>query len=149
MNKLSLLLNTEKILPVNSYDDFYVSLLEKTSSVVEKKSKSRQALPKINTMLSWGVVKPGDIIVAKGRDDEATLLANEDHRAVWSTAKNRSLRAYLYDLAKLSVTPLTSFGDDTPSSQRLPLRGMWVGIGGIRAKPGNPENFFDIFSIFL
>ena len=85
-------LNTEKILPVNSYDDFYVSLLEKTSSVVEKKSKSRQALPKIDTMLSWGVVKPGDIIVAKGRDDEATLLANGN---VIVNGKEKSMQSWL------------------------------------------------------
>ena len=85
-------LNTEKILPVNSYDDFYVSLLEKTSSVVEKKSKSRQALPKIDTMLSWGVVKPGDIIVAKGRDDEATLLANGN---VIVNGEEKSMQSWL------------------------------------------------------
>ena len=88
-------LNTEKILPVNSYDDFYVSLLEKTSSVVEKKSKSRQALPKINTMLSWGVVKPGDIIVAKGRDDEATLLANGN---VIVNGEEKSMQSWLQNV---------------------------------------------------
>ena len=27
-------------------------------------------------MLEWGIVKPGDIIVAKGKDDEGILLAN-------------------------------------------------------------------------
>lgn len=36
----------------------------------------RRSLPKIDVMLGWGVVKAGDIIVAKGRDKEGTLLAN-------------------------------------------------------------------------
>ena len=39
-------------------------------------SSERKSLPKIDTMLEWGVVSAGDIIVAKGRNDEAELLAN-------------------------------------------------------------------------
>jgi hypothetical protein len=36
----------------------------------------RPALPKINEMLEWGVVKEGDIIVAKGQDHEGILKRN-------------------------------------------------------------------------
>lgn len=36
----------------------------------------RKTLPNIKDMLSWGVVEAGDIIQAKGYDDEAELLAN-------------------------------------------------------------------------
>lgn len=37
---------------------------------------TRTQLPKIKDMLSWGVVKPGDTLVARGCTEEATLLSN-------------------------------------------------------------------------
>lgn len=36
----------------------------------------RTVLPKIKDMLFWGVVSDGDILIAKGYDDEAELLIN-------------------------------------------------------------------------
>lgn len=71
-------LNAEKILPVPEYIDYYVNLMEKAGVAPAKKSKSmtKRVLPKIDSLLDWGAVKAGDIIVAKGRQDEATLQAN-------------------------------------------------------------------------
>ena len=45
-------------------------------SSTQKKGITRRSLPKIDEMLEWGVVKAGDTIIAKGRDDEGTLLPN-------------------------------------------------------------------------
>ena len=39
-------------------------------------TNKRTVLPKIKDMLEWGVVKGGDILAAKGSDEEATLLQN-------------------------------------------------------------------------
>ena len=39
-------------------------------------SIKRTVLPKIKDMLGWRVVKVGDILIAKGTDEEATLLEN-------------------------------------------------------------------------
>lgn len=61
-------ISTEKVLPVSSYNDYYVNFAEtllKSSS--SKISITRRNLPKIDAMLEWGVVKAGDIIVAKGK----------------------------------------------------------------------------------
>jgi len=70
-------LNAEKILPLTDYDDYYVNLLDKTSPAVKQnKSFTRRSLPKIDTMLKWGVVKAGDVIVAKNHAEEGTLLEN-------------------------------------------------------------------------
>ena len=49
----------------------WVKEMKKPSGSVE-----RTVLPKIKDMLEWGVVKAGDILVAKGSDEEATLLQN-------------------------------------------------------------------------
>lgn len=42
--------------------------MDKQTPLGIKKNKdiTRRILPKIDTLLEWGVVKPGDIIVAKG-----------------------------------------------------------------------------------
>ena len=72
-----LYLYIEKILPPTTYEDYYVDLIDtKTSSTQKKKGISRRALPRIDEMLEWGVVKEGDIVFAKGRNDKGTLLAN-------------------------------------------------------------------------
>lgn len=71
-------LDAEKILPVPEYADYYVNLMDKADPQSPKKesSISRRVLPKIDALLEWGVVKAGDVIVAKGRTDEAILQGN-------------------------------------------------------------------------
>lgn len=49
----------------------WVKEMKKTSGSIE-----RTVLPKIKDMLEWGVVKAGDILSAKGTDEESILLAN-------------------------------------------------------------------------
>ena len=68
----------EKLLPVTNYDDYYVNLIDKsiTATVSGDKKIARRSLPKIDLMLDWGVVKEGDIIIAKGTNNEAELLVN-------------------------------------------------------------------------
>ena len=75
-NNEDILINIEKVLPLGSYDDYYVNFLEKTSRAsVRKSGITRRTLPTIHNMLEWGVVKEGDIIVAKDRNEEAQLLS--------------------------------------------------------------------------
>lgn len=63
-----LYINVEKILPPTGYDDYYVNLLDKALPVLKQDKAYRlRSLPKIDSMLKWGVVKPGDVIVAKNR----------------------------------------------------------------------------------
>ncbi|MEQ6389270.1 hypothetical protein RZN22_08055 [Bacillaceae bacterium S4-13-58] len=70
-------INIEKVLPLNTYKDYYVNFLDSPiKGIAQKKGFTRRSLPKIDDMLEWGVVKAGDVIVAKGREDEGTLLAN-------------------------------------------------------------------------
>lgn len=58
--------------------DYYVNLMDKsiTATVSGDKKIARRSLPKIDLMLDWGVVKEGDIIIAKGTNNEAELLVN-------------------------------------------------------------------------
>ncbi|WP_240374001.1 hypothetical protein [Bacillus piscicola] len=70
-------INMEKVLPLHTCKDYYVNFLDNPiKSSGQKKGITRRSLPKIDEMLEWGVVKAGDTVVAKGRDEEGTLLAN-------------------------------------------------------------------------
>lgn len=71
-------IDAERILPLSTHDDYYVDLLVSSShrTVQQRASGVRRSLPRIDALLDWGVVKAGDILVAKGRADEAILLGN-------------------------------------------------------------------------
>ena len=87
----------EKILPVTNYADYYVNLMDKSISTIISggKKTTRRFLPRIDTMLEWGVVKEGDIIVPKGKEGEAKLLANGD---VEVNGEAKSLQTWLKDI---------------------------------------------------
>lgn len=76
--KEDICLKVEKLLPVTNYNDYYVNLMDKKISSFNQGTKKiiRRTLPKIKDMLEWGVIKTGDIIIAKGKGDEGELLAN-------------------------------------------------------------------------
>jgi hypothetical protein len=85
--------DVEKLLPITDYAEYYVNLMDKPNSGTSKGKKgiTKRYLPRIDALLEWGAVKAGDIIVAKGREDEGTLLKNgninvdgvEQSMAVW------------------------------------------------------------------
>ena len=56
------LLEMKKILPVVDYEDFYVKITKKGSLQKDrKKDISRKSLPKIDSLIEWKVVEPGEI----------------------------------------------------------------------------------------
>ena len=98
----------DKILPVTEYNDYYVNLMDKTmpNIVAKNKTITRKSLPKINSLIEWGVVKPGDIIIAKGRDDEATLQTNGN---VVAYGKEQSMAVWLRELYGWSTVQTYAF----------------------------------------
>lgn len=91
----------EKLLPVTNYDDYYVNLMDKSviTSITGDKKITRRSLPKIDLMLEWGVVKEGNTIVAKGRGDEGTLLANGN---VMVNGEEKSMQSWLKEIYQWS-----------------------------------------------
>ncbi|NLB54696.1 MAG: hypothetical protein GX811_02835 [Lentisphaerae bacterium] len=89
------LIGVEKILPVPQVAEFYLNLLDKRERSSVKSSIKRRVLPKIATMLEWGVVKPGDTIVAKDRENEAQLQANGN---VLVDGVEQSMQAWLKEI---------------------------------------------------
>jgi len=89
--------NIEKLLPTSDYNDYYVNLMDKSDLIKGTKTTKtkRRSLPKIDAMLEWGVVKEGDIIVAKNKEDEATLLSN-GHVSV--DGEEKSIQSWLKEI---------------------------------------------------
>ena len=87
----------EKLLPITNYDDYYVNLMDKsvTTTATRDKKITRRFLPKIDLMLEWGVVKEGDTIVAKGREEEGRLLSNGN---VMVNGEEKSMQAWLKEI---------------------------------------------------
>lgn len=113
-------LNADKILPVPEYDDYYVNLMDKSlmESESRKKNKSftRRTLPKIDVLIEWGAVKSGDIIVAKGKEDEAELLANGN---VLANDKELSMQVWLRELYGWSSIQTFAFAIHKKSGKTL------------------------------
>lgn len=91
----------EKLLPVTNYDDYYVNLMDKSviTTVTGDKKITRRSLPKIDLMLEWGVVKEGDIIIAKGREEEGRLLSNGN---VIVNGEEKSMQTWLKEVYRWS-----------------------------------------------
>lgn len=92
-----LYIDTEKVLPLANYEDFYVDLLEKGVKIKSKRktTRTRRSLPRIDAMLDWGVVKAGDKLKAKGYDAYATLLENGN---VEVDGEEKSIQQWLRDV---------------------------------------------------
>ena len=89
-------IETEKVLPLDEYNSYYVDLLDKSVSGIKRSTGiKRKSLPRIDSLLDWGVVKAGDIIIAKGKDNEAELLKNGN---VMVNGHEKSMQVWLKEL---------------------------------------------------
>lgn len=73
------LIDIKKILPLEDYDDYYVKIANSTVTSYSKRESSditKRSLPKIEKLMEWGIVKAGDQIKAKNKDDTATLMSD-------------------------------------------------------------------------
>lgn len=73
------LIDIKKILPLEDYDDYYVKIANSTVTSYSKMESSditKRSLPKIEKLMEWEIVKAGDQIKAKNKDDTATLMSD-------------------------------------------------------------------------
>lgn len=80
-------------------DELYVDIANPSKENLQKGKKTgitRRALPKIDKMLEWGIVKEGDIIVAKGTTEEALL--QKDGKMQLSDGRVVSMQQWLKDV---------------------------------------------------
>ncbi|MDD3041000.1 hypothetical protein [Bacteroides sp.] len=110
-------LNAEKLLPLTDYDDYYVNLMDKASPILKQnKDFTRRSLPKIDVMLDWGVVKAGDIIVAKDRENQGVLLKNGN---ISIDGKELSMQMWLKEVYGWSSVQTYNFAVHRDSGKTL------------------------------
>ena len=90
------LVDMKRILPLTEYEDYYVDIADSVNPQKSiQKSGSKNSLPKIDQMLEWGVVKAGDVIIPKGRSEEAELLESGQVR---TSDREMSMQAWLKEI---------------------------------------------------
>lgn len=99
-NKEEQFILPKKILPALKSEDFYVEFKTGNTKALKKKSGTRRNLPRIDKLIEWGVVKPGDKLYATDRKGEAILL--ENCNVINEQEKEESLSSWLKDVLNYS-----------------------------------------------
>ena len=81
LNKINdnVFINMKKVLPVGDYNDYLVNITKPAAYIQKKKiSKiSRKILPKIDTLMEWGIVSAGDILVSNTPEKSEVILQKD------------------------------------------------------------------------
>lgn len=116
-----ILIDIKKILPLEDYDDYYVKIAPASPNAYTKCQSSditKRALPKIDKLMEWELIKEGDIIQAKIKDDTATLVKDGKVR-VEKTNEVLSLIAWLKSLYGWSSINPYKFSIDKKTGKTL------------------------------
>ena len=72
-------INMKKVLPVDDYNDYLVNITKPASFIQKKKTSkiTRKILPKIDTLIEWGIVSAGDILVANTPEKNEAVLQKD------------------------------------------------------------------------
>ena len=130
-----IIIKVEKVLPLAQYSDYYTNLME--SKAIERKGDkgiTRRNLPKIQDMLQWGVVKAGDVIVAKIAGDEGVLLKNGN---IMVDGKEMSLQVCLKGVYGWSSVQTYVFAIHKKTNKSLSeiRRSIWILLGKRKSMP--------------
>lgn len=110
-------INVEKILPINDVNEYYVNFSDPIKKTTTKKI-TRRTLPKIQDMLNWGVVREGDILLPKGRENQSeAILLNDGNVNVNGEVK--SMHVWLKEIYEWSSVQSYAFAIHKESNKTL------------------------------
>lgn len=81
----ALFLDIQRILPPDRLDDFYQDVISRSSAPPRQSisgTRGRTSLPRMRTLMDWGILKHGDTLVIKGNEDQDSEAEVIDHRFV-------------------------------------------------------------------
>lgn len=70
--KNDIFLNIEKVIPPKDLDEYLVDFSNKATtsySIGKKSHKKKQYLPRMDKLFEWGILKKGDVLSIKGKED--------------------------------------------------------------------------------
>lgn len=112
------IIQTDKILPVTDYDDFYVDIAGSSSMTKgTKKDISRRTLPKIDKLMEWGIVKEGDVLIAKGTEEKAVM--QKDGQVILTDNTKESIQQWLKQVYGWSSVETYAFAVDNKTGKTL------------------------------
>lgn len=108
-----------KILPALKSEDFYIEFKSGNTKTLKKKSITRRNLPRIDKLIEWGVVNPGEALYTADKKNKATLLNNGNVRS--GHGEEQSLNSWLKGILKYSSvkTYMNSFNEEGISLSQL------------------------------
>lgn len=81
LNKINdnVFINMKKVLPVGDYNDYLVNITKPAAFIQKKKASkiSRKLLPKIDTLMEWGIVSAGDILISNTPEKSEVVLQKD------------------------------------------------------------------------
>lgn len=121
LNKLNdkVIFDIKKILPLPKYNDMMIDILHKDPTIrnCSDKQITRTQLPKIDKLLKWGVVKPGDVVSVKGFGNKAVL--QEDGDVVSDEFGKQSIQQWLKGITGWAAVETYRFTIDEKSKKTL------------------------------
>jgi hypothetical protein len=101
-NGKDILLKLNKLLPLKSYEEFYVNVLNNREIKHSEKSSMRENLPRIEALIRWKILNPGDKIVARDYPSE-TVILDQNGNVKNKSNKVVSLQKWLRSIYKWSA----------------------------------------------
>lgn len=113
-------INMKKVLPVDDYNDYLVNITKPASFIQKKKiSKiTRKILPKIDTLIEWGIVSAGDILIANIPEKPEAIL-QRDGNVKTDTNEILTIQQWLKKITGWSAVETYKFTIDKKTGKTL------------------------------
>ncbi len=113
-------INMKRVLPVDDYNDYLVNITKPASFIQKKKvSKiTRKILPKIDTLIEWGIVSAGDILIANTPEKNEVIL-QKDGNVKTETNDILTIQQWLKKITGWSAVETYKFTIDKKTGKTL------------------------------
>ena len=111
-------LDMKKLLPISQYEDFYIGISGNNIVLKDRPKRSRQTLPNITAMMSWGIVNKGDLIGVKDKEDTA-ILQKDGYVKTDRTGETISLQQWLKRVMGWASVDTYNFAVDMKTGKTL------------------------------
>ena len=137
-NGKDILIKLNKLLPLQTYEEFYVNVLNNREVKQSEKSKFRENLPRIEALIRWKVINAGDKLFARDYPLEIVTLDQNGnikntknkivgvHKWLKSLYKWSAVHTYVYAIHKESGKSLNELRENFMNSKEYDkVRNDW------------------------
>ncbi len=113
-------INMKKVLPIDDYNDYLVNITKPASFIQKKKTSkiTRKILPKIDTLIEWGIVSAGDTLIANTPEKTEAIL-QKDGNVKTDTNEILTIQQWLKKITGWSAVETYKFTIDKKTGKTL------------------------------